>query len=151
MTAGTRRAVGGLTATLSIAGLTWKRILRGRAIWVTLALAAVPAQQCADARFQLTYLEGFDEVDLTRAGRTDRVTDTVNYQKVHARIVELGRGRSHHLLESFASTVLDALLQDFPAVARIVLRVRKETPVLDGIVDAVGVQMSRSRSRKDVS
>ena len=85
------------------------------------------------------------EVDLTRAGRTDRVTDTVNYQKVHARIVELGRGRSHHLLESFASTVLDALLQDFPAVARIVLRVRKETPVLDGIVDSVGVQMERVR------
>ena len=86
------------------------------------------------------------EVDLTRAGRTDRVTDTVNYQKVHARIVELGRGRSHHLLESFASTVLDALLQDFPAVARIVLRVRKETPVLDGIVDSVGVEMERARA-----
>jgi dihydroneopterin aldolase len=86
------------------------------------------------------------EVDLTRAGRSDRVADTVNYQRVHARVVELGRGRSHHLLESFASTVLDALLADFPAVQRIVLRVRKETPVLDGIVDSVGVQMERVRA-----
>ena len=86
------------------------------------------------------------EVDLTRAGRTDRVADTVNYQRVHARVVELGRGHSHHLLESFASNVLDALLDDFPAVQRIVLRVRKETPVLDGIVDSVGVQMERARS-----
>jgi dihydroneopterin aldolase len=85
------------------------------------------------------------EVDLERAGRSDRVADTVNYQLVHARIVELGRGRSHRLLESFAATVLDALIADFPAVQRATLRVRKETPVLDGIVDSVGVQMSRAR------
>jgi dihydroneopterin aldolase len=85
------------------------------------------------------------ECDLERAGRTDRVADTVNYQKVHARIVELGRGRSHHLLESFAATVVDALLADFPSVGRVILRVRKETPVIDGIVDSVGVQMTRAR------
>jgi dihydroneopterin aldolase len=42
--------------------------------------------------------------------------------------------------------VLDALLASFPAVLRIVLRVRKETPVLDGIVDSVGVQMERARA-----
>ena len=85
------------------------------------------------------------ETDLARAGRSDRVGDTVNYQKVHARIVELGRGRSHRLLESFAATVMEALLSDFPTIARVTLRVRKETPVLDGIVDSVGVQMSRGR------
>jgi ABC-2 type transport system permease protein len=37
-----RAAVGGGAATLSIAGLTWTRLRRGRAIWVSLLLSAVP-------------------------------------------------------------------------------------------------------------
>ena len=85
------------------------------------------------------------ELDLDRAGRSDRVADTVNYQKVHARVVELGRGRSHRLLESFATVLAEALLQEFP-VERVTLSVRKETPVLDGIVDSVGVRITRARA-----
>jgi dihydroneopterin aldolase len=82
------------------------------------------------------------ELDLTRSGKSDRVKDTVDYRKVHERVVELGRGKSHKLLESFAVTLLDCLTQAF-AAERITVRVRKETPVLDGIVDSVGVEMSR--------
>lgn len=37
-----RRAVGGVTATRSIAGLTFTRLWRGRAIWISVLLAAVP-------------------------------------------------------------------------------------------------------------
>jgi hypothetical protein len=35
------------------------------------------------------------------------------------------------------------------AVDSVTVRVRKETPVLDGIVDAVGVQMTRARNGKE--
>ncbi|MBZ5639900.1 MAG: dihydroneopterin aldolase [Acidobacteriia bacterium] len=84
------------------------------------------------------------EVDLSRSGRSDRVGDTIDYRKVHARVLEVGRGRSHKLLESFALTLMDSLFAEFP-MERIVVRVRKETPVLDGIVDSVGVELSRTR------
>ena len=84
------------------------------------------------------------EADLERSGRSDRVADTLDYRKVHARVLEVGRGPSHKLLESFARKLLDMLLADFP-VERVTVRVRKETPVLDGIVEAVGVEMSRTR------
>ncbi len=84
------------------------------------------------------------EADLERSGRSDRVGDTVDYRKVHQKVLEVGRGRSHKLLESFALAVIDGLLADF-AADRVTVRVRKETPVLDGIVEAVGVEMSRSR------
>jgi dihydroneopterin aldolase len=84
------------------------------------------------------------DVDLSKAGRTDRVADSLDYRKVHEKVMQVGRGRSHRLLESFASTLLDELLRDF-AAERVTVRVRKETPVLDGIVDSVGVEMSRSR------
>lgn len=85
------------------------------------------------------------EADLERSGRSDRVADTLDYRKVHARVLEVGRGPSHKLLESFATALLDRLLADFP-VTRATVRVRKETPVLDGIVDAVGVELTRTAS-----
>lgn len=86
------------------------------------------------------------ELELERSGRSDSVKETVDYRKVHRRVVEVGRGSSHKLLESFAVTLLDVLCDDFPA-ERITVKVRKETPVLDGIVDSVGVELSRGKDR----
>jgi len=86
------------------------------------------------------------ELDLEKSGRTDSVKDTVDYRKVHRRVVDVGRGSSHKLLESFAVTLLDVLCDEFPA-KRITVKVRKETPVLDGIVDSVGVELSREKER----
>jgi len=90
------------------------------------------------------------EMDLEKSGRSDRMSDTVDYAQVHRKVIEVGRGKSYKLLETFALKLLDEFLAEF-AVDRVTVRVRKETPVLDGIVDAVGVQMSRSRARKDIS
>jgi len=84
------------------------------------------------------------ELDLHPAGRTDDVKQALDYRKVHARVVEIGRAKSHRLLESYAMVLLDALFDEFP-VDKLTVRVRKETPVLDGIVDSVGVEMSRTR------
>jgi dihydroneopterin aldolase len=84
------------------------------------------------------------ELDLAAAGRSDDVRHTLDYRKVHRRVIEIGRGSSHRLLESYAVALLDALCAEF-AVERITVRVRKETPVLDGIVDSVGVELSRTR------
>ncbi len=83
-------------------------------------------------------------IDLERSARSDKVRYTLDYRKVHERVVEIGRGSSHKLLESFVASVLDALFEEFDA-DRIGVRVRKETPVLDGIVDSVGVELVRDR------
>jgi dihydroneopterin aldolase len=85
------------------------------------------------------------ELSLDESGRSDDVRRTLDYRKVHQRVIEIGRGSSHRLLESYAVALLDAMFRDF-AVERVTVRVRKETPVLDGIVDSVGVELSRSRS-----
>jgi dihydroneopterin aldolase len=84
------------------------------------------------------------ELDLHPSGCSDRVSDTLDYRKVHKRVVEIGRESSHKLLESYAVSLLDALLREFP-VEQATVRVRKETPVLDGIVDSVGVELTRRR------
>ena len=87
------------------------------------------------------------EMDLEKSGRSDRMSDTIDYALVHKKVIEVGRGKSYKLLETFALKLLDEFLADFD-VLRVTVRVRKETPVLDGIVDAVGVEMSRNRRAK---
>jgi dihydroneopterin aldolase len=85
------------------------------------------------------------EADLAKSARSDRIADTIDYRKVHARVLEVSRARSHRLLESFGAALLDALLAEFPA-ERASVTIRKETPVLDGIVSSVGVEMTRPRN-----
>ena len=85
------------------------------------------------------------ETSLAASGASDDVKDTVDYRKVHNRILTLGRETSHKLLESFATMVIEDLFRRFRGTERITMKVRKETPVLDGIVDSVGVEISRSR------
>lgn len=82
-------------------------------------------------------------LDLEPSGRSDRVRDTLDYRKVHKIVMDLGRGSSHKLLESYAVTLLDKLFEEFD-VESITVRVHKETPVLDGIVDSVGVELTRT-------
>ena len=42
------------------------------------------------------------EMNLEQSGRDDNVRKTLDYRKVHQRVIEVGRGTSHKLLESFA-------------------------------------------------
>ena len=87
------------------------------------------------------------ELDLEPSGRADEFNATLDYRKVHQRVIDLGRGTSHKLLESFAISLIDVLLAEF-AAERVTVRVRKETPVLDGIVDSVGVELSRAKTKE---
>ena len=88
------------------------------------------------------------ELDLERAGRLDNMRLALDYRKVHEHVVQVGRASSHKLLESYAVTLMDALFEEF-TVERITIRVRKETPVLDGIVDSVGVEITREPPDKE--
>jgi dihydroneopterin aldolase len=81
-------------------------------------------------------------MDLEPSGKNDDFALTIDYRQVHKRVVEIGRNTSHKLLETYAVALLDALHSEF-SVRRITVKVRKETPVLDGIVDSVGVILSR--------
>lgn len=85
------------------------------------------------------------EMDLEAAIRSDQIRDTVDYRRVHDLIVEIGRGESYRLIETLAGRIAAALLESTPAAA-VKVRVQKETPVLDGIVEGVGVELSRARS-----
>lgn len=83
-------------------------------------------------------------LDLTASMKSDRVGSTVDYRKVHDLIVEIGRGESYRLIETLAGKIAYGLLSRFP-IEEAKIRLLKETPVLDGIVEGVGVELTRCR------
>ena len=83
--------------------------------------------------------------DYSRALASDRIGDTIDYRKVHHLIQEIGRGESYRLIEALAGRIVTSILQQFP-VEEVLLRLHKETPVLDGIVQSVGVEIRRRRA-----
>src|SRR4029078_2444858 len=68
------------------------------------------------------------EVDAAVAERSDLLADTVAYSRVADAIVSVGRGEPHHLLESLARQMLEAVRERFPRVRRIQIELRKLNP-----------------------
>ncbi len=65
--------------------------------------------------------------DLSAAERSDDLEDTIDYAKVAELVVKIGTGSEHHLIESLARRMLDALAERFPGT-RIDLILRKMAP-----------------------
>lgn len=86
-------------------------------------------------------------LDLAPAVASDKLRDTIDYRQVHSLVLDIGRRRrSYHLIESLAGKIAEEILSQFP-VRSVIVRVRKETPLLDGIVDSVGVEVTRDRGQ----
>ncbi len=82
--------------------------------------------------------------DISAPAASDRVEDTVDYRAVHDLVVRVGRENSFHLIETLAVRLARELLRAFP-VPRVRVVVHKETPVLDGMVDDVAVEVEMGR------
>jgi dihydroneopterin aldolase len=88
-------------------------------------------------------------VDTSAAGRSDRLSDTVSYSRVARRLIEIGTQRQFRLLEALAAQMADVILEEFPLVQAVHLRVQKMCPPMNAIVASVGVEVTRSRQLPD--
>jgi dihydroneopterin aldolase len=84
------------------------------------------------------------EVDAGVAERSDLLADTVDYSRVADAIVSIGTGEPHHLLESLARRMLDAVRERFPRVRRVEIELRKlNPPTCPGHPAYAAVRMAR--------
>ncbi len=72
--------------------------------------------------------------------------DTVDYTKVYAQIREIMESHQFQLLEACANMVADKLLEDFPLIWQLTLRIQKPSVPIRGILRSVEVELSRGRS-----
>ncbi len=80
------------------------------------------------------------DVDTSVAERSDRLHDTVNYQKVYDEIKEAMTHKSH-LLEHLARRILDALGARFPGIRHMKVKVSKMNPPMGGRMRCVSLEM----------
>jgi dihydroneopterin aldolase len=78
-------------------------------------------------------------------GASDRIEDTIDYRGVAAVVREVSDGRAFQLLEALAATLAETLLERFPPVEGVRLRVRKPQVRLDPPVEYSAVTVERRR------
>ncbi|EOH87305.1 dihydroneopterin aldolase [Enterococcus pallens] len=88
-------------------------------------------------------------LDLTKAGKTDNVADTVNYAEVNNQIAERLENESFNLIESAASAILDDIEHLHAAkLQKALVRIRKYSVPMPGIFDNIEIEMEREFNKK---
>ncbi len=83
-------------------------------------------------------------LDLMPAGMHDDIHLTTNYARVFSRVKELAQDRRFILIEALAESIASALIKETNADA-IIVRVRKPSTPIKGILDYVEVEIYRER------
>lgn len=84
------------------------------------------------------------ECDLTKAGLTDKLADTVDYTKIRAIAREVIEGESAQLMETLAWRIAGQVSQ-LPAVAAVSVRIAKRPASMQPI-DAAAVRIRRTHA-----
>jgi dihydroneopterin aldolase len=83
-------------------------------------------------------------LDLSKAGRSDSLADTISYSDIYRVVIEAGESSRFHLIEALAEMIATMILQRFP-VGEVMVRVKKLNPPIAGVLDYVGVEVVRRR------
>jgi dihydroneopterin aldolase len=116
-----------------------------RGLRVVATHGALPEERERAQPFELD-LDVF--TDTAVAGRSDQLSDTVDYGAVVEGVAALVRVTSFLLLEALAGAVAGAILDLDPRVERVAVVVRKLRPPIGEDVASVGVRVVRGRSEE---
>ncbi len=83
-------------------------------------------------------------VDLAPAGRSDSLSDTIDYVRCYELVREVVEDRQYRLIEAVAENIADVLLSETVADG-VTVRVAKEPPI-DGRIARSAVVVGRDRS-----
>ncbi len=89
--------------------------------------------------------------DFSKGSESDRLKDTVDYERVYQSIKELVIDKRFYLVESLGAKIAESILERFLLLDRVVVRVRKRSPQVGGVVDYVEFETERHRAGKGTS
>ncbi len=82
------------------------------------------------------------ETDTAKAGKSDDLSDTLNYQTAYL-IVKREMEKTSNLLEHIATRIMDALYSEMSGIISATVKVSKLNPVMGGRIGRVSVEISR--------
>jgi len=80
--------------------------------------------------------------DLSKAGKSDRFEDTVDYRAIKKKVLQIAENSNYHLVEALAEAIAEVCLAN-PSVNAAVVRVEK--PLALRFARTVGVEITRER------
>ena len=84
-------------------------------------------------------------VNMTKACHSDNVEDTVSYAKVVKTVKRVFTAEKYDLIERAAQVVADAILDEYPAVHRVDVELKKPEAPVNADFDYMSVAISRER------
>ena len=84
-------------------------------------------------------------LDLTKAGKSDDLKDTVNYADVYSVCRSIVEGKSKKLIEAVAEDICEQLINHFPLVRECTVKLIKPDPPIPGYYQSVSVVLTRGR------
>jgi len=80
------------------------------------------------------------EADLDKAGQTDKLKDTLDYQKAYL-VVKEEMAIPSDLLENVCSRIIFSIKTQFPEVQKVTVKVSKMNPPMGGPIEGVSLTM----------
>ncbi len=90
-------------------------------------------------------------IDVTIAGdpeldaKVKTLQDTIDYTKIFEVIKIHVENFKYHLLEKLANEIIIAILNEFPLIKKVELKIRKIAVPINGTLDYVELEMTRER------
>jgi len=83
-------------------------------------------------------------LDCAKAGKSDRIEDTIDYGAVVRRVVEIGQQEQFHLIEGLAERLAAVILAEF-SPEEVSVRITKPHSPIPFTVENVGIEIRRRR------
>lgn len=85
------------------------------------------------------------EYDFTKAAETDKLENTINYERVYRYLNEILLENKFYLIERLAYVIGKKILEKFESVEKVTVKVRKLHPPVGGLIDFVEASLEMKR------
>ena len=83
--------------------------------------------------------------DLKKAGQSDNLTDTLNYEKIYKTVENCTKRNKYYLIETLAERIAGSILRKYKT-DKVLVRVRKPHAPVKGVLDTVEVEIVRTKA-----
>lgn len=87
-------------------------------------------------------------LDLSKAGQTDDVKHTLNYVGLYDVVKQTAQIERYDLLETIGEKIASRLLEKYPQIQTVRVKVIKPTPPIEGILAGTAIEIERSRAKQ---
>lgn len=98
---------------------------------------------------QIFYIDAFLEIDKEPLFLEDNINNTVSYSDINKIIIKTCIEKTYKLIETLAENIAENLLDLFPEIQSVKIRVSKPNAPIKGIFKNVAVVVKKTKKQKE--